>query len=224
MSIDNPSPAPVVNPLVRWFIVGLPLGLLIMGGLSFIFYFQKKKLVDNPPSSRYAEMLRREVNLEEYQRYLNVFTQTIGPRSPDKPGNLEAAESFIKSTLGYDNMGYQVLRREFELNEKTRAHFVVELAGKKSPDRVVLVTARYDGEKSEDIAALLMLAHAFTGTEHRNTIRFVAVFGDDENYRGEFADYTEFKLSGPISDSADALDQLRAAEKKITALSDVSDF
>lgn len=223
MSIENQPPAPAVNPLVRWFIVGLPLGLLIMGALSFILYFQKKNEVDHPASSRYAEMLRKDLNMEDFQRYLNIFTQTIGPRTTDKPGNIEAAESFIKSTLGYDNMGYQVQRREFEMDGKTYAHFVVELTGKKSPNHVVLVTARYDGEKSEDIAALLMLAHAFTGTAHRNTIRFVAVYGVDETGIDAASAATEFKLSGPVLDAPDAIQQLRAAEKKISELSDATD-
>ncbi len=224
MSMENQPPTPAVNPLVRWFIVGLPLGLLIMGALSFIFYFQKKKAREHPPSSRYAEMLRKDVNLEDYRRHLSVFNQTIGPRASDKHENVEAAESYIKSTLGFDNMGYQVLRREFEMNGKSYSHIMVELTGKKSPDHVVLVTARYDGEKSEDIAALLIFAHAFTGTAHGNTIRFVAVYGEDESYRETPATVTEFNLSGPAVDAPDAIEQLRVAEKKISALSDAADW
>lgn len=224
MSMDNQPPTPAVNPLVRWFIVGLPLGLIIMGALSFIFYFQKKKAREHPPSSRYAEMLRKDVNLEDYRRHFSVFTQTIGPRASDKHENVEAAESYIKSTLGFDNMGYQVLRREFEMNGKSYSHIIVELTGKKSPDHVVLVSARYDGEKSEDIAALLILAHAFTGTAHGNTIRFVAVYGEEESYRETTTTVTEFKLSGPAVDAPDATEQLRVAEKKISALGDAADW
>ncbi len=222
MTSENQPAAPAVNQLVRWFIVGLPLGLIIMGGLSFILYFQKRNAVEHPAASRYAEMLRKDVNIEDYRRHFNVFTKTIGPRTTDKPGNIEAAESYIKSTLGFDNMGYQVLRRQVEINGLTYAHILVELTGKKSPDRVLLVTARYDGEKSEDIAALLMLAHAFTGTQHRNTIRFAAVFGDDETSLDAAAAITEYKVKGPAMDAADAIEQLRAAEKKIGSLSDAT--
>lgn len=224
MSAENQPVATVVNPLVRWFIVGLPLGILILGGLSFIIYFQKKDATDHPASSRYAEMFRKDVNMEDYRHHLEVFNQTIGPRIPEKPENIEAAESYIKSTMGYDNMGYQVLRREVEVNGKTFAHIVVELTGKKNPEQVVLVTSRYDGERSEDIAALMMMAHALTGTVHGNTIRFAAVYGADETILGGSSNITEFKLSGPSIDAVDAMAQIRAAENKIVALSDSADL
>lgn len=220
MSGENKLAANVVNPLVRWFIVGLPLGLLILGGLSFILYFQKKNASDHPAASRYAEMFRKDLNMEDYRHHLEVFNQTIGPRIPDKPGNIEAAESYIKSTLGYDNMGYQVSRREVEVNGKTFAHILVELTGKKNPEQVVLVSSRYDGQKSEDISALLMMARALTGTMHRNTIRFAAVYGADETILDGSSNVTEFKLSGPSIDAVDAMEELRAAEKKIVVLSD----
>lgn len=220
MSGENKPVANVVNPLVRWFIIGLPLGLLILGGLSFILYFQKRNASDHPASSRYAEMLRKDLNMEDYRHHIDVFNQTIGPRTPDKPGNIEAAESYIKSTLGYDNMGYQVVRLEFEVNAKSLAHIMVELTGKKNPEQVLLVTSRYDGERSENIAALLMMAHALTGTTHRNTIRFAAVYGANEAMLGESSNITEFKLSGPKIDAEDAMKELRAAENKIVVLSD----
>lgn len=223
MNSEEQPPAPAVNPFVRWFVVGLPLGLFIMGALSFVLYFQKKNAAEHPGSSRFASMLRKEVNLEDYRRYLDVFKQTIGPRTADKPGNIEAAESYIKSTMGYDNMGYQVVRREVEINGKVRAHFIVEITGKKSPETVALITARYDGERSEDMAALLVMAHAFTGTEHRNTIRFAAVYGDDESGIAASEARHEFKLSGPAINDPDALDQLHAVEKKITAMADAAD-
>ena len=97
------------------------------------------------------------MNLDEYRRYIRIFTQDIGPRTLDKPQNIEAAQSFIESTLGYDNMGYRVVRHEFERGGRKFAHLEVEVTGKSSPDKTVLVTARYDGDRSEDISALMSL-------------------------------------------------------------------
>ncbi|MCE9518861.1 MAG: hypothetical protein K8R87_04770 [Verrucomicrobia bacterium] len=237
MSPDESESVTRVNPLVRWFVVGLPLGLLIMGALSFGVYFQKRhaKEVAVSAPSRYAAMLRKDLNLADYQRYLRIFEQEIGPRTKDKPDNIEAAQSFIESTLGFGNMGYQVVRREIELEGRACVYFDVELKGRNSPSRLHLVTARYDGINPRDIAALLCLANAFTGTQHRDTIRFIAWFGGADSdgkfqldrYRrwmpeSEFSSVSTKELLGPDAAEKDALGKLQADELEIRTLADGS--
>ncbi len=203
MNPEESSRAPVVNHLVRAFVVGLPLGLLIMGALSFIFYFQNRYAKERSAaaSSRYAAMLRKEVNLEDYRRYLRIFEQEIGPRTPDKPDNVEAAQSFIDSTLGFGNMGYQVVRRELESGGKQIVHIEVESQGKSVSLEPLLVTARYDGDGNADISALLVLANAFTGTKHARTIRFVAWFGGAGDASFDLKRYRESLAPGDAPDA-----------------------
>jgi hypothetical protein len=237
MSPDESDPVTRVNPLVRWFVVGLPLGLLIMGALSFVIYFQKRNAKEAAllAPSRYAVMLRKDLNLADYQRYLRIFEQEIGPRTTDQPENIEAAQSFIESTLGFGNMGYQVVRREIEAAGKACIYFEVELKGSNSAGRVHLVTARYDGINSRDIAALLCLANAFTGTQHRDTIRFVAWFGGTDSdgkfqldrYRrwlpeAEGSSVSTKELQGPDAVDQGALGKLQADELEIKRLTDDS--
>ncbi len=231
---DVPPGEPGVNPLVRWFVVGLPLGLLIMGALSFVFYFQKRHAseVAATAPSRYAAMLRKDVNLEDYRRYRRIFEQEIGPRTIDQPGNIEAAQSFIESTLGFGNMGYQVVRREFELGGKRALDLEVELKGRSATLEPLLVTARYDGKSDAGISALLVLANAFTGTSHPRTIRFVAWFGgelagerfDLQRYRVSLptggaaeAQARVIEINGPRAEEADALGVLQEAAKALAA-------
>ncbi len=233
MSLDESVPATRVNPLVRWFVVGLPLGLLIMGALSFLMYFQKRHAKEAAVSapSRYAAMLRKNLNLADYRRYIRIFEQEIGLRTTDKPENIEAAQSFIESTLGFGNMGYQVVRREFEAEGKLCVYLEVELKGRNSPGGLHLVTARYDGDNSMDVAALLCLANAFTGTGHRDTIRFVAWFGGADadgkfnldRYRrwipdAQASSVTVLEIKGPGAGDKDALGKLQAVESEITTL------
>ncbi len=168
MTESSEPPPPIPNPWVRWFVVGLPFGLLIMGALSFVFYFQKRNAAREIQPSRYSAVMRKDVNLEEYRRYLKVLDQDIGPRTQDQPGNIEAAQSFIQSTLGFDNMGYDLERRE---RGKSVA-FEAALPAAKSPHELVLVCARYDGVRAESLATLFCLAHALTGTSQRNAVRF----------------------------------------------------
>lgn len=231
---ERPPDVPPVNPLVRWFLVGLPLGLIIMGVLSFAFYFHARHAREDAAAapSPLSAMLRKEVNLEDYRRYCRIFETEIGSRAPDKPENIETAQSFIESTLGFGNMGYQVLRRDFETDGRKCAHLEVELRGRKAAGALVLVTADYTDAASADIAALLVLAQAFTGTEHRNTIRFVALHGNrirpstgDDSYRAwikadEFTGIAHYDVRGPSPNDAAALEALRGMERAITVLAD----
>lgn len=235
MNPAETDPAPRANPLVRWFVVGLPLGLLIMGALSFVIYFNKRhaKEAALKAPSQYAAMLRRDLNLDDYRRYIRIFENEIGPRTTEKPENIAAAKSFIESTLGFGNMGYQVLRREIGERDARSEYIEVELKGQDSSGVVHLVTARYDGTKSRDMAALICLAGAFTGTVHRQSIRFVAWYGGPDS-DGKFVldryqrglpgsaanTFTVLELSGPGSDDPDALDWLKSIASEIGTLAD----
>src|SRR3569623_390836 len=112
--------------------------------------------------------MRKDLNLEEYRRYLKVVDQDIGPRTTEQPGNVEAIQSFFQSTLGYDNMGYDLERRELGKS----VAFEAALPAAKSPHELVLVCARYDGLHAESLATLFCLAHALTGSSQRNAVRF----------------------------------------------------
>ena len=175
MTPEDPSAEIRPNPLFKWLVGGLPLGLLIMGALSFYFYFQRLKSHDSPHASPFAQQLRKDLNEDEWKRYIGIFTTEIGDRSPGKTENIEAATSFTESTMGLDNMGYEIVRRTFGLKEKTRLDLEAELPGKVHPRQLVLVAARYDTADPAGISALMCLAHAFTGTPRSDTIRFVAL-------------------------------------------------
>ena len=177
MSEDVPPPeGPKPNRWVMWFVVGLPFGLLIMGAFSFVFYFHKRNAAKEIQPSKYSSMMRKELNLPEYERYLKVFGSDIGPRTTDQPGNIEAAQSFIQSTLGYDNMGYDVVRRA----SGNDVAFEAALPASQSPRQLVLVCARYDDTvNANGISALCLLAHALTGTTHKSNIRFLAFNGPE---------------------------------------------
>jgi hypothetical protein len=182
---ENPKP----NPWVRLFVAGLPLGLIVMGAISFLFYFHKRNAARETRPSQYASMMQKDLNLEDFQRYVKILDKDIGPRTPEHPGNVEAAQSFIQSTLGYDNMGYQVVRRELGKD----AGFEAGMKGEKTPQQLVLICARYDNEHAESIATLFCLAQAVTGTKHRNTVRFFAFSGGDSLAQsGKLAEYKDW--------------------------------
>ena len=174
--------------LVRAFLIILPVGLAFMVPVSLVIYYQKKH-EDTPEASKYASMLRRDLNVDDFVRYVRILSQDIGERSTEKTENLDAAASFVESTMGYDNMGYATQRQAFDLRGKPVVNLVAELTGKSRPDEVVLVVADYDGADASGVSAMMCVAHALTGTEHARTIRFAAVVN------GRAEDATESGLS-----------------------------
>lgn len=172
---QTPDPA-AAKPgwLVRAFLIILPVGLAFMVPVSLVIYYQKKH-EDKPEASQYASMLRRDLNADDFARYVRILSQDIGERSMEKPENLDAAASFVESTMGYDNMGYAVQRQAFDLRGKPVVNLVAELPGQSKPDELVLVVADYDGANANGISALMCVAHAMTSTSHARTIRFAAL-------------------------------------------------
>ena len=165
--------------LVRALLIVLPVGLAFMVPLSLWIYYQKK-YAPAPATSKYAAMLRRELNADDFARYARILTKDVGERSLAKPENLEAAAAFIESTLGFDNMGYAVQRQVFEVDGKLLVNLIAELPGNAKVGEEVLVLAAYDGEDASGLAAMMCVAHALTGTAHARTIRFAAVVNAHE--------------------------------------------
>lgn len=176
---DTDSTQPRPSMVVRAFLIVLPVGLAFMVPVSLWVYYQKK-YAPPPAASQYAAMLRRELNNDDFARYVRIVTQDIGERSLAKPENLEAAAAFIESTLGYDNMGFAVHRQVFEVEGRPLVNLIAELPGSTKPSEEVLVLAAYDGEDASGLAAMMCVAHALTGTAHARTIRFAAVVNAQE--------------------------------------------
>jgi hypothetical protein len=171
---ETTPPAQKAGCMVRTFIIILPLGLSFMVPLSLWIYYQKKHQ-PAPATSQYAAMLRKDLDADDFTRYARILSQDIGDRSLANPDHLDAAASFIESTMGYDNMGYAVERQGFESQGKSLVNLVAELPGKSKPDEVVLVCASYDEADATSVSALMCVAHALAGSTHARTIRFAAV-------------------------------------------------
>jgi hypothetical protein len=173
----TPETKPAANSVVRFLLTAFPLGLVIMGALSFVIFFSKRNALLEPKASKYADMMQRDINAADLQRYAKILSTDIGERTPAQKDNLDTAASFMESTMGFDNMGYRVKRSEYLEEGNTITDLTADLVGKANPESVVLVIASYAGGKDDSAsapAALMSLAHQFTGTSHKRTLRFVA--------------------------------------------------
>ena len=177
---DTPSSITPSGRIVRWFVGGLPLGLVLMGALSFVFYFNKRNKPDVQPVE-FAAMLQKNLNVEDFQRYVRVLQKDLGERTLRQPDNLEAAAAFMESTMGADNMGYATLRQEYDEAGKPLENVIAQLAGKSLPgDAIVVLTSHDSSERNtpdEAAGSALMLceAHQLTGNPQNRTIVFLSV-------------------------------------------------
>ncbi len=170
--------------VARLLIVGLPFGLLVMGALSFIFYFRNLEKKEIPESSHLAAMLRRDLNAEDFERYMRIFTDEIS-RSAYPPGEKRAmAGTFIESSMGFENMGYQIIKSEHRTaDDALLTDLMVELKGGKNAGKVLLVATCYDFaydqpelliRQAAGVAAMLGVAQHMTSEPRFRTIRFAA--------------------------------------------------
>lgn len=179
MEPEEPTGITRSGRLVRLFVGGLPLGLIVMGALSFVVWNYKKR--EKPPVVlEFAAMLQRDVNATDYERYVRLLTEDIGGSSMTAEEKSDAVAGFVESSMGLDNMGYETRRKT---TDDGGSVVYSELPAKGRARSVLLVVtdgsgAEFDKGKAGCVAALMSVAHAMTGKPQDQLVRFAVVFGD----------------------------------------------
>ncbi len=176
---------------VRFFILGLPIGLILTGILAMFIYFRIDD-VREENSSRVP--VRRPLAEADLREYVRVLAGGIGPRHAGAPETLSSASKYFQSTLGPANLGFKVSRHEYEAEDQTFYNLVLDQPGAPGPraEEIVLVTAAYDtppqspgaNSHASGVAALMSLAQSFTGSYSARTLRFVALVNEAPPWAG----------------------------------------
>jgi hypothetical protein len=172
--------------VVRLFILGLPIGLIIGGVIAMILYFRDE---DAALADASRGFLRKPVTRPDIQSHVEVLAKTIGPRHAGVPARLNATIKYIEGTLGPANLGYSVRRESYKAGESEFHNLVLEIIST-NPDtghEIVLVGAHYDtamttpgaDDNASGVAACISLAQAFARSENARTLRFV-FFANEE--------------------------------------------
>ncbi len=160
---------------IRFALVALPAGTIVLGALSFVIYFEKKER-EKEIAYGHALALRRDIDAADIGRHIAVLQDAA--RLPAEEGRKTAA-SYLESTLSPENMGYETRRDEWQANGQERANIRVRLPGTKRPQDAVLVLAGYGGKMDASqiasLAAWLSLAHAMTGDPKIKAVEFAAL-------------------------------------------------
>jgi hypothetical protein len=167
---DSP---PTIGRVIRTALIVLPFGTILLGALSFVFYFNKQEKTLQR-SIKYASGLRKDLNEADLKHYEAIVNETASKPPADRA---KALAAFIESTLGPENMGYEVRAIVNPADPQGAALALdVELTGIKRPYDVVLVVTDYLGaDAARATACLLGSAHSLTGSPLIRSVRFTAL-------------------------------------------------
>lgn len=166
-----------------------PVTVLTIIFLIFVFYYQasvsagNKKAAENRLTDK--EMApTSNTNKTEVQNNLkktvNVLANEIGPRGYLQVDALNKTADYITSE--FSNYGYTVSFQPFEFEGRTYKNIIVEIKGRKTPEKILVIGAHYDtvigtpgaDDNASAIAGLLELARLLRSQSFGKTVRFVA--------------------------------------------------
>lgn len=172
---DTPT-SPTQGRVIRAALIILPAGTVILGIASFGIWWTKKVKVEER-GYKYALALRRDLSEAGLQRHIDILSDVM--RHPDAQ-KIPAVAAYLESSMGAENMGYQVRRDRFQKGDVELANVDVELTGKSRFKEVVLLLVPYgDAARVQAevraLALLMSLAHAITGEAGNQTLRLAVV-------------------------------------------------
>lgn len=117
---------------------------------------------------------------ENLKRIVRFISNEIGTRSFYQIDELDKTAKFIESE--FDRCGYEVFEQRFQFEGNEYRNIVVEVKGKKYPNKVLVIGAHYDtvagtpgaDDNASGIAGLIELARLFRKKTLDKTVRFVA--------------------------------------------------
>ena len=206
---------------IRAALVILPAGTILLGIASFgIWQWKKDQAADR--SFKYAMALRQPIQAVGVERHAGILRQALG-----KTDWALSIPAFLESTMGAENMGYNV--RRVRLGDG-QSIIDAELTGKTRPREMVIALVLYDNDAArleattQAIAELLSVAHEVTGESVARSLRFAVVPDtadalqnlkeglrrDDERVMHLFV------LGGPDTDQMERVKSVLEAESKGT--------
>lgn len=172
--------------VVRIFILGLPIGLIIGGVIAMVLYFR-----DDASKADHGHS-PRAVSRDEIESQVNMLSKMIGSRQMGEPVRLRATIKYIEGTLDPTNLGYKVAHQTYKVAGVECHNLVVELPGTHHDHRheILIVGAHYDSvpgtpgadDNASGVAACMSLAQAFYKSSNARTIRFVFFANEEPPY------------------------------------------
>ena len=163
--------------VLRWAVVIL----IIIIGLFFMIRMPEKSFRGPLPALSEDEMLLRE----RLKEHVTMLGGEIGERNLWHYGELQAAADYIEEQLA--DLGYEVARQEFTVENSVVCNIEAELPGGSKPGEIFVVGAHYDSvlgspgsnDNGSGVAAVLEIARLLAGEKLERTVRLVAFVNEE---------------------------------------------
>lgn len=170
----------------------LPIGTVVLGTIAMIWYFQAGKRPGAKEQRGFYTKEPEAVSIRDTVRKLS--SPPLSERGAATENGMvgwQATMSLIEGATGETNMGYEPVLYEYGSGDGKWKHIWVDNTGQRNITEIVEVRVRSvpvspgGGVVAHlPLAVGLELAHAFTGTRNRRTIRFLFL-GPGEAPTGE---------------------------------------
>ncbi len=164
--------------LIKYLVLGLPLGLFFLGGASMIWHFKHPDASVKKPKN---EATSKPVAQTDLEFNVKRLATELASRPSNDPLKTRQTAAFIEGTLGINNIGFPIVTRvNFPYGGREVSNLSVEVKGYRSPEEIILVVAHYDSAPSaaganangSGVAANLSLANLFLRTQNERTLQF----------------------------------------------------
>lgn len=161
---------------IRAALVIFPAGTIVFGIMSFGIWWWKREQVEERGYA-YAKALRRDISEPALRRHADVLREVLLRVDPQR---YQAASAYLESSMGPENMGYQVHRDRVMQSGVEYSNVEIEITGKPRPRELVLLLVPYGQtgmaeQESLSLAMLMSLAHELTGETRARTVRLAAL-------------------------------------------------
>ena len=154
---------------------------IIVGGLMYI---------TNMPGSSYSgpfHALSEDEHIlrDNLKRHVLKLAEDIGERNIWQYSELEASALYIEQV--FLDLGYEINRQEFEVNNRVVWNIEAQLTGTFRSDEIIVVGAHYDSvagspganDNASGVAAVLEFARLLAGQKLSRTVRLVAFVNEE---------------------------------------------
>lgn len=125
---------------------------------------------------------------EQLFRHVDMLAGVIGPRHPGKPHTMTATAGYIEQQL--TDAGFEVKRETFDVSGKPTDNLIVNIAGTKYPNQIVVLGAHYDStpstpgadDNASAVAVLIETARMLPELKPQRTVRLVAFACEESPY------------------------------------------
>ncbi len=127
-----------------------------------------------------GEVSGKKKMIDNLKRTVSILSHEIGSRAYYEVPALNRAAEYI--TTEFTRYGYKVSSQVFEVRGNEYRNIFVEISGKTSPDKIIVIGAHYDtvagtpgaDDNASGIAGLLELARLLSKSSFHRTVHFVA--------------------------------------------------